>query len=48
MAVVQILKVAHHIKGGVEAVGDNVNQLIEGAFSTLARLTHTISNPKTD
>ena len=56
MAAVQILKVAHHIKGGVEAVGmdvkgvgveikgvgvevkgvgDNVNQLIEGTFSTL-------------
>ena len=36
MATVQILKVSHHIKDGVEAVGDNVNQLIEGTFSTLA------------
>ena len=43
MAAVQILKLAHHIRGGVEAVGvevkgvgDNVNQLIEGTFSTLA------------
>ena len=36
MATVQILKVSHHIKGGVEAVGDNVNQLIEGTFITLA------------
>ena len=43
MATVQILKVSRHIKGGVEAVcmetkgvGDNVNQLIEGTFTTLA------------
>ena len=43
MAAVQILRVAHHIKGGVEAVDveikgvrDDVNQLVEGTFSTLA------------
>jgi hypothetical protein len=34
MATVQILNVAHHIKGGVESVSDNVNQLIEGTFNT--------------
>ena len=72
MAAVQILKLAHHIKGGVEAVGvevkgvgtevkgvgmevksvgvevkgvgDNVNQLIEGTFNTLA--THIPSQTK--
>ena len=52
MATVQILKVSHHIKGGVEAVGvevkgvgDNVNQLIEGTFTML--VANTISNQKT-
>jgi hypothetical protein len=30
MATVQILKIARHIKDEVEAVGENVNQLIEG------------------
>jgi hypothetical protein len=53
MATVQILRVAHHIKGGVEAVGkeikgvgDKVNQVIEGTFNTLA--THKcILNPQT-
>jgi hypothetical protein len=54
MAAVQILKLAHLIKGGVEVVGvevkgvgDNVNQLIEGKFSTLAP-RNTISNPTND
>jgi hypothetical protein len=47
MAAVQILKLAHLIKGGVEAVGvevkgvgDKVNQLIEGTFSTLLLRYH--------
>ena len=47
MATAQILKVAHHIKGGVEAVGvevkdvgDRVNQAIEGTFSALTTSTH--------
>ena len=57
MAAVQILKVSHHIKGGVEAVGvevkgvgDNVNQLIEGTFTTLVSYSNTIldnNNPLT-
>ena len=38
MATVQILKVSHHIKGGVETVGVEV----EGMFTTLA--IHNISN----
>ena len=53
MATVQILKVSHHIKGGVETVGvevegvgDNVNRLneFEGMFTTLA--FNNISNQK--
>ena len=53
MAIVQVLKVSHHIKGGVEAVGvevegagDNVNQVIEfeGTFTML--VIHNISNQK--
>jgi hypothetical protein len=34
MATVQILKVTHQIKGGVEVVGDKVDQVIEGTFNT--------------
>jgi hypothetical protein len=34
MATVQVLKVTHQIKGGVEAVGDKVDQVIEGTFNT--------------
>ena len=40
MATVQILKVSHHIKGGIETVGVEV----EGMFTTLA--IHNISNQK--
>jgi hypothetical protein len=43
MATAQILKLAHHIKGGVEAVseevkdvGDKINRAIEGMSSTFA------------
>ena len=53
MATVQILTVSQHIKGGVEAVGvevkgvgDNVNQLIEGTFTTLVGYSNTVSNKK--
>ena len=53
MAIVQILTVSQHIKGGVEAVGvevkgvgDNVNQLIEGTFTTLVGYSNTVSNKK--
>ncbi|KAH9022694.1 hypothetical protein EDB85DRAFT_2293167 [Lactarius pseudohatsudake] len=36
MAIVQMVKIAHHIKDGVEAVGDKVHVAIEGAFNMLA------------
>ncbi|KAH8977510.1 hypothetical protein EDB92DRAFT_2108637 [Lactarius akahatsu] len=36
MAIVEVLKTAHHVKDGAEAVGDKVNVAIEGAFNTLA------------
>ncbi|KAH9022680.1 hypothetical protein EDB85DRAFT_2293157 [Lactarius pseudohatsudake] len=36
MAIVEVLKIAHHVKDGAEAVGDKVNVAIEGALNTLA------------
>ncbi|KAH9016644.1 hypothetical protein EDB83DRAFT_2573211 [Lactarius deliciosus] len=36
IAIVQVLKVAHHVKDGVKAVGDQVNVVVEGTFNTLA------------
>ncbi|KAI9449924.1 hypothetical protein BJY52DRAFT_212033 [Lactarius psammicola] len=35
MAIVEVLKVAHHVKDRVETVGNKVNVAIEGTFSTL-------------
>jgi hypothetical protein len=36
MAIVQVGTDVYYIKGGVEIVGDNVNKLIDGTYSTLA------------
>ncbi|KAH9056256.1 hypothetical protein EDB87DRAFT_1264572 [Lactarius vividus] len=35
MAIVQVMKIAHHIKDGVQTVSDKVNVAIEGTFSIL-------------
>jgi len=35
MAIVQVLKVVHHVMDGVDTVGDKVNLAIEGTFGTL-------------
>ena len=49
MATVQILKVSHYIKGGVEAVGVEVKQLIEGTFGALAsHKYHPLTNKRPD
>ncbi|KAH9166814.1 hypothetical protein EDB89DRAFT_1815089, partial [Lactarius sanguifluus] len=34
MAIVQVLKISHHVKDGVEAVGDKVDLAIKGTFNT--------------
>ncbi|KAI9435323.1 hypothetical protein H4582DRAFT_681514 [Lactarius indigo] len=44
MAIVQVLKVAHDVKDGVEIVGDQVNVAIEDGKETRALLQQTANN----
>ncbi|KAH9009445.1 hypothetical protein EDB84DRAFT_1195860 [Lactarius hengduanensis] len=44
MAIVQVLKISHHVKDGVEAVGDKVDLAIMGTFNTLT--THKYHNKR--
>ncbi|KAH9019341.1 hypothetical protein EDB83DRAFT_2320773 [Lactarius deliciosus] len=44
MAIVQVLKISHHVKDGVEAVGDKVDLAIKGTFNTFT--THKYHNKR--
>ncbi|KAH9166823.1 hypothetical protein EDB89DRAFT_185083 [Lactarius sanguifluus] len=44
MAIVQVLTVIHHVKNGVQTVGDKVNVAIEDGKETKALVQQTASN----
>ncbi|KAI9441977.1 hypothetical protein BJY52DRAFT_1216965 [Lactarius psammicola] len=44
MAIVEVLKVAHHVKDGVETVGNKVNVAIEDGKETKALVQQTANN----
>ncbi|KAH9020676.1 hypothetical protein EDB85DRAFT_514753 [Lactarius pseudohatsudake] len=44
MAIVQVLKISHHVKDGVEAVGDKVDLAIKDGMETKALLQQTANN----